>query len=662
MKRLFCLVALVMLLLAVAPTWAQEGTNQRDSEAEQEIYGRLAEISTEAVPLFQKATAAMDAGNYEAARTGYEEVLELAPDFPDALRRLSHVERLDGNIDAAVDYAGRAYDIDSHPYNESTLALALIETDDESGHERAFRYARHAANAIPNDLSLQVVYLMAAATQNDADAVTDASARIIDLAPDEPLGYFYAGLAAGDRGDWIESERYLLRAQELGWPSNEVQSVLSEYKISEKADKQRNDDKIVDWLITLGYVVVGWIIGIIVLLLAGLLLSRLTLATAGRNVQRRVSGPERVVRLIYRSVIALASLYYYISIPLLAVIVIVLTGGIFYGFLAVGRIPIRLAIMLLALMLYTLLALGRSILVRPAQDDIGQRLNRDEAPDLWALVVGVAERLKTRPVTVIFVTAGTEIAVTERGSLPQKIRDRGERCLILGLGALCCLNQSELQAILAHEYGHFSHRDTAGGNLAYQVRASMREMAKGLAMSGQAQPYNPAWLFLNIYHRVFLRITLGASRLQEILADRYAAMAYGSTIFSSGLTRLIHHSLVFDTQINQEVSTALKEKREIQNIWTLPPLDNPDQVAHAVDRVMSNPTSAFDSHPSPNTRIALVKQIEPDFAVEENTEAAEALLPDLASLQARMMTDVRNNIKRQIAMKPRLRAQRTVNR
>jgi predicted TPR repeat methyltransferase len=187
MKRLFCLVALVMLLLAVAPTWAQEGTNQRDSEAEQEIYGRLAEISTEAVPLFQKATAAMDAGNYEAARTGYEEVLELAPDFPDALRRLSHVERLDGNIDAAVDYAGRAYDIDSHPYNESTLALALIETDDESGHERAFRYARHAANAIPNDLSLQVVYLMAAATQNDADAVTDASARIIDLAPDEPL-------------------------------------------------------------------------------------------------------------------------------------------------------------------------------------------------------------------------------------------------------------------------------------------------------------------------------------------------------------------------------------------------------------------------------------------------------------------------------------------
>ena len=82
------------------------------------------------------------------------------------------------------------------------------------------------------------------------------------------------------------------------------------------------------------------------------------------------------------------------------------------------------------------------------------------------------------------------------------------------------MTQGQFKAILAHEYGHFSNRDTAGGDLARWVRASIYRMAYNLAVSGQARWYNPAWLFINGFHRGFLRITQGASRLQEILADR----------------------------------------------------------------------------------------------------------------------------------------------
>jgi hypothetical protein len=49
-------------------------------------------------------------------------------------------------------------------------------------------------------------------------------------------------------------------------------------------------------------------------------------------------------------------------------------------------------------------------------------------------------------------------------------------------------------------------------------------MAINLAESGAAAWYNPAWLFLNAFHRIFLRISQGASRLQEVRADRVGCL------------------------------------------------------------------------------------------------------------------------------------------
>ena len=52
-------------------------------------------------------------------------------------------------------------------------------------------------------------------------------------------------------------------------------------------------------------------------------------------------------------------------------------------------------------------------------------------------------------------------------------------------------------------------------------------------VSGAAGWYNPAWLFVNGFFRVFLRVSQGASRLQEVMADRWAAFCYGSEAFVS---------------------------------------------------------------------------------------------------------------------------------
>jgi Zn-dependent protease with chaperone function len=327
-----------------------------------------------------------------------------------------------------------------------------------------------------------------------------------------------------------------------------------------------------------------------------------------------------------------------------------IAGGIAYLFILVGRIPLRLAVILAIAILYTLYSIVRSVFTRVRQEVPGRPLARDEAPQLWSLAEEVAERVGTRPVDAVHVTPAAQIGVTERGSLMSKLRGRGQRCLILGLGALPGMTQAQFKAILAHEYGHFSNRDTAGGDLARQVQASIYSMAYSLASSGQARWYNPAWLFVNGFYRVFLRVTLGAARLQEILADRYAALAYGVQSFVDGLTHMVGRALTFDAQVSHEIKAAVGHNRGLNNLYVLPPVQGPmlKKVEGNIRQQMNRPTSSYDSHPALQDRIRLVQQLDVDSEVEDNREPVWGLLPNAEALQKEMTAHVQSNVQRQM--------------
>jgi Zn-dependent protease with chaperone function len=302
----------------------------------------------------------------------------------------------------------------------------------------------------------------------------------------------------------------------------------------------------------------------------------------------------------------------------------------------------------------------RGVFARVKDEEPGHPLPRDKAPQLWSLTEEVAERVDTRPVDAIYVTPGTNIGVTERGSLLKKLQSAGQRCLILGLGALPGMTQAQFKAILAHEYGHFSNRDTAGGNLARRVQASIYQMAYTLASTGQARWYNPAWLFVNGFHRLFLRITLGASRLQEILADRYAALAYGVQNSVDGLMHIVRQGLVFDAQVSQEIKTAMGHNRGLQNLYLLPPIQGTmlKQLEAKVEQRMNRPTSTYDSHPAIQDRIRLVRQLDSGSEVEGSQEPAWDLLPDAESLQQEMTAHVQQNVRRRTQLAQAARRQR----
>jgi Zn-dependent protease with chaperone function len=627
------------IVLLTVPVLAQGDADGRDPEFEQEIYDRLAEINPDAVTPFREATLAMDNDDFITANVKYNEVLDLAPDFPDALRRLSYVETRLGNVERGVELARRALSVDDATFNKTALAQALLSLDDSASHQEALGLAQTAVKELPDDDSAQYTLLIAGIVNEDLGAVREASDKLIQMVPDEPMGHFYAGLMAAEDGDWQKAETELIRARELGADPEMVQEILDD-----GVSGQAQQDRLVRGLL---YTVVGWLVGIGVLFVVGSLLSWLTLTAVTRNPSpTQTTGGESFIRSLYRVVIALSSLYFYLSIPFLILIVVAAGGGLLYLIFSVGRVPVRLVAFIAIAVLYTLYAIVRSIFTRVKEQEPGRPLPREDAPALWALTEEVAQRVNTRPVDAIYLTPGTEIAVTEGGGILKKLRGQGHRRLIVGLGVLNGMAQGQFKAIMAHEYGHFSNRDTAGGNLAWQVQLSMRHMAYQLASSGQARWYNPAWLFVNGYYRVFLRITLGASRLQEILADRYAALAYGVQNFAEGLKHVVWRSIAFNMQVNAEVEEAVAQKRILQNLYELPDeteaLSNLDE---EFERVMNKPTSTYDSHPALKDRIAFLRGVQSPHEGEDSRALIWELLPTAAVLQKTMTAVIQENIR-----------------
>ena len=248
--------------------------------------------------------------------------------------------------------------------------------------------------------------------------------------------------------------------------------------------------------------------------------------------------------------INLAGVYYYISLPFIALLAVASVLALLYAVFLLPRIPAKLLVIVFGFGLAMLMMIWssiKSLFVKFNQEDPGMILTESEAPGLWELAREVAAKVGTRPVNVIYLTPGTELAVFERGGWLAKTRDRAKRSLILGQQVIGGFGLDPFRAVLAHEYGHFLHRDTAGGDVAMRVNATMSQFAVAMLQQGNAQWWNIGWQFVRLYHLLFRRITHGASRLQEINADRVAAGVYGKEAFEEGLRHVIRATSRFAT-------------------------------------------------------------------------------------------------------------------
>lgn len=270
-------------------------------------------------------------------------------------------------------------------------------------------------------------------------------------------------------------------------------------------------------------------------------------------------------------------------------------------------------------------------------------------PRLSALLEEVAQAIGTRKVDIVFLTPGTDFAVFERGSFWARLRGQTQRCMILGVGVLEGLSCLEVRSILAHEYGHYRNEDTAGGSFALSVRQSFLTLAQALAEGGAAGWHNPALGFVRGFEQLFLRVSQGASRLQEILADRWAIFAYGSAAFVRSEEKLTARAMRFDAHVHRTLSETIDAQRPLGNLYRFKSSEVvPEaEVERAVSEILERDAHPFDSHPSSRQRIAWAEAIDaPGTPRADDEEPSWSLFSDRAAIADALSDEIRETLRR----------------
>jgi Zn-dependent protease with chaperone function len=646
MRWFYSLTSAMIFLALLAPPANAAGSPARatrNSKDEQPIVDGIAAIDPALATQFREATAALDGSRLEQARAGFQAVLARIPQHAASLRRLSYVEAGQNHPAQAITRARQALAAEPGADGRTALVMALLGAKDPSLYPEASDLAAAAYREKPSE---QTAGLLAelALRHNDPIELRNAVTALDERAPDGIAANYFGALLHLVHNEPQEAERRLQRAALAGMPPEAIAQIREQSGLSATMRTW--------WYAELaGLGLLAWVVGLALLFVTGLVLSRATLAAIEKAAGNPQELARRTARLrgLYAKVIAIAAAYYYLSIPVVIAVVLAGAGGIIYGFLLLGHIPIKLVVLLAIGALASVWAMLRSLIAsRAKQEDPGRRLTEAEAPALWAVLRDVAARVGTRPVDAVFLTPGTDIAVSERGPLRARLVDRGERILILGAGVLAGFSQASLRAVLAHEYGHFSHRDTAGGRLAGAVLAALFRTVLALAQGGGALFLNPAWHFLRFFHALFTRITHGASRLQEVLADQCAALAFGPSAFADGLTHVIRRSIEFHHSTHYLVTRAEKDRKALANLYTLPAdADLPrDDMAKAIEQALADAGSPYDSHPPPSLRLKWVARLpEPESgAGARSTDDAWALFASRESLEADMTSLVNTQL------------------
>lgn len=602
-KSLLFTIAIFVLLVPQA----QAQLNARDMQKEEIIWQQLKTVAPDTLETFKAATTAMDNADYQEAARLYQQVLKKAPDFDPALRRRGMSLVSAGQAKEGFALLESAVKKNNSPENLISLAQYLAYPGEgkegtPADKQRALNLAAEAFKANKDDDPSYPFLIAQLSLELDKEADFRMAMRtIVAKYPDLMVTHYYSAILATIDEDWIKAEDEIKKAQSLGLPAEVADKFLAS-GIHSRATVWR-------YAYYALYMVAVWVAGLVLLFGLGKLISNITLRSLEKaDPNNLTGGQDHSLRKFYKILINVAGFYYYISIPVIIFLVLATAAGVTYGFWMAGRIPIKFVGLLVIGALITVYHMVLSLFIRVEQEDPGRSLKEDEAPGLWAMVREVAGAVGTRPVDEIRVMPGTDFAVYEKGSFTERMQDRAKRILIMGVGILNDFKQDSFRAVLAHEYGHFTHRDTAGGDAALRVNNDMIKFANAMIASGQNVIWNIAFHFLRIYHFIFRRISHGATRLQEVLADRVAARIYGASAFEQGLRHVIRRQVEFEDIAYQEITDALKTRRAVRNLYEMT-ANKENNIEEKINQEINRPSSEDDTHPSPVDRFRFASRV-----------------------------------------------------
>ena len=336
-----------------------------------------------------------------------------------------------------------------------------------------------------------------------------------------------------------------------------------------------------------------------------------SVASTGHAWSRREVWLER----FYLLVLSLGLLVFYASVPVVAIGLLVVTLAVFGVFLALRIFHFGV----LHRGLWATWNVLRCALMGPHRGVLGIEATADKHPRLFEALHAVAERLQTHPVDTVYLTPSSNISVHQEGSGPFGLLGKRQRVLEIGISTLPLLTRDEFHSILAHEYGHFSHKDTFYSRFIFQVSASLAtSLAVMNAAAGALNYVNPFYWFWWLYLRAYTLLSTGFSRSREFLADRRAAAAYGKRAFISGLTKVAVDGVLFESTVYANVHHLLNRGQAFTNAFdafrhSLEGTEMVESRERLLEEMRRTRPKWLDTHPTFSERLAAVADF-PDVA------------------------------------------------
>jgi Zn-dependent protease with chaperone function len=604
-----------------------------------------------------------DQGELAAAAARYRQALEQAPESEGAHRGLCLTlsaipdERTDGLVECK-----KLVERHASPQNRAAYARALLAGAHGNYEvDRAFAQIEPALAQAPDDR-----HVLAAACQvmleRHSDRFDELAARLESHDVASLDANVYATLLHIHRREAGPAEASLERALGAGLDRarfedlrDQIADLIGDQHDDAARARAVDEDRapyVTAWR-WMREAAVDWAVLLALVFIVGAALSAATSrqAALGPGQLRAEPTPgERTLRAIYRRVVVVAGVLFYLTVPLALLAVLGAGGFALYTFYEAGRIPVRLAAMIVLVMGATVSIVLRSLFHRPDDDDIGLAVEPARHPRLAALLEEVAREVGTRPVDLVFFRAGTDLGVFERGNVLGALGGHPQRCLVLGLGLLEGMTQDMFRVLLAHEYGHFRNQDTAGGAFALRVSRSLDHVLTHMAAAGKQRFFNPAYWVFGAFAFVFVRVSQGARRLQEVLADRSAAVAYGSPSFVRAYHHVIERSASYSLRVRALVAETEGKPRPLDNVFReAADAEGTPEFAEAVSAMveasLARPARPTDSHPSARERLAWVERLgAPDRQHPHDHEPVASLVADLGAIERRVTAMLRSDL------------------
>lgn len=272
---------------------------------------------------------------------------------------------------------------------------------------------------------------------------------------------------------------------------------------------------------------------------------------------------------------------------------------------------------------------------------IGKTVSRNEAPELWSRVEGLASRLGSLHPDHIVLGLDPNFFVTEADVVCLSGTLSG-RSLYCSLPLLRILHTSELDCVIGHELAHYKGLDTKFSQQFFPIYRGTTDSIAALEETG-GEGYGaiallPAIAILSYFLECFSVAESQTSRSRELEADKEGATVTDNAAMATALVKVHAFSGVWES-LQHAALEALQEGKAFVNASKMyadavAQYAKPDALDGIVETHLSHPT---DSHPRLGVRLASLGQSINNVATAalniRPTPAALDLLPNAEKVE-----------------------------